>query len=100
MRRYARLRRFSREDFVRLRRVVQCAISLLLATALVAPAVAGTVRGRVEMLEKKGLVRHSKKPVKVLGEGDAPKNLTLVVDGISAGARSKIEQAGGTVEIV
>ena len=83
-----------------MRRVVQCAISLLLATALVAPAVAGTVRGRVEMLEKKGLVRHSKKPVKVLGEGDAPKNLTLVVDGISAGARSKIEQAGGTVEIV
>ena len=53
-----------------------------------------------ELLEKKGLVRHSKKPVKVLGEGDAPRNLTLVVNGISAGARSKIEQAGGTVEIV
>ncbi len=53
-----------------------------------------------EMLEKKGLIRHTKKPVKVLGEGDAPKNLTLVVSGISAGARAKIEQAGGTVEIV
>ena len=54
----------------------------------------------VETLERKGLVRHSRHPVKVLGEGDAPKNLTLKVNGASAGARSKIEQAGGTVEIV
>jgi large subunit ribosomal protein L15 len=54
----------------------------------------------VELLEKKGLVRHSKDPVKVLGNGDAPKGITLVVSGISAGARAKIEQAGGTVEIV
>ena len=53
-----------------------------------------------ELLEKKGLVRHSKDPVKVLGNGDAPKGITLVVSGISAGARAKIEQAGGTVEIV
>ncbi len=54
----------------------------------------------VEALEKKGLVRHSKDPVKLLGEGDAPKGLTLKVNGASAGARSKVEQAGGTVEIV
>ena len=53
-----------------------------------------------ELLEKKGLVRHSKEPVKVLGKGDAPKKLTIVVNGISSGARAKIEQAGGTVEIV
>jgi len=53
-----------------------------------------------ELLEKKGLVRHTKEPVKMLGQGDAPKNLTVVVNGISSGARAKIEQAGGTVEIV
>ena len=54
----------------------------------------------VELLEKMGLVRHSKEPVKMLGQGDAPKKLTIVVNGISSGARAKIEQAGGTVEIV
>jgi len=53
-----------------------------------------------ELLEKKGLVRHSKEPVKLLGEGDAPGKLNVVVNGISSGARAKIEQAGGTVEIV
>ena len=53
-----------------------------------------------ELLEKRGLVRHSKEPVKMLGQGDAPKKITVVVNGISAGARAKIEQSGGTVEIV
>ena len=53
-----------------------------------------------EILEGKGLIRHGKAPLKVLADGDCPKNLTLKVQRISASARRKVEAAGGTVEIV
>ena len=53
-----------------------------------------------ETLEGRGLVRRSKAPLKVLGEGDCPRNLTLRVQRISATARQKVEAAGGTVEII
>ncbi|MFT5442022.1 MAG: large subunit ribosomal protein L15 [Myxococcota bacterium] len=38
--------------------------------------------------------------VKVLGNGDAPSNLTLKVNRISSSAKEKIEAAGGSVEII
>ena len=47
-----------------------------------------------------GLIRGKGAPVKLLGEGEAPKGLTVKIDRISAGARSKIEAAGGSVELV
>jgi large subunit ribosomal protein L15 len=53
-----------------------------------------------ETLAARGLIRGSGAPVKVLAEGDAPKNLTLKVQRISAAARQKVEAAGGTVEII
>jgi large subunit ribosomal protein L15 len=49
-------------------------------------------------LAERGLIRGAGNPVKVLGEGDAPKGLKLVVDKISSGARAKVEAAGGSVE--
>lgn len=52
------------------------------------------------LLEAKGLIRRSKSPVKVLAEGDCPKNLTVKVQRISAAARQKVEAAGGTVELI
>jgi len=39
-----------------------------------------------------------KKPVKVLGDGELKKKLTVRVDKVSKTAQTKIEQAGGTVE--
>jgi len=54
----------------------------------------------LETLAGRGLARRRGGPIKVLGEGDAPKNLTLKVGKISAGARTKVEAAGGTVEFV
>jgi large subunit ribosomal protein L15 len=39
-------------------------------------------------------------PVKVLGQGELGKALTVRVHAASASARAKIEQAGGTVEII
>jgi large subunit ribosomal protein L15 len=53
-----------------------------------------------ETLVHHGLVRGSGAPVKLLAEGDAPRNLTVRVQRASAAARQKIEAAGGTVEIV
>lgn len=40
------------------------------------------------------------RPVKVLGKGDLEKKVTVKAHAFSAGAKKKIEDAGGTVEIV
>jgi large subunit ribosomal protein L15 len=53
-----------------------------------------------ELLARRGLIRGSGAPVKLLGEGEAPKNLTVKVNRISASAREKVESAGGTVELL
>ena len=52
-----------------------------------------------QSLAERKLVRASK-PVKVLGQGQLDHALTVRVHAVSATARSKIEAAGGTVEIV
>jgi len=51
-------------------------------------------------LASRGLIPGKAGIVKLLGNGDAPKNLTVRLHRISAGARQKIEAAGGSVEIV
>ena len=50
----------------------------------------------VDALKAKGLVG-KKAPVKILGDGELTKALTVDVDRLSASARQKIEEAGGTV---
>jgi large subunit ribosomal protein L15 len=52
----------------------------------------------VESLVQKGIVKSRTAPVKVLGDGDLTKSLTVKVDKASASAKAKIEGAGGTVE--
>jgi len=54
----------------------------------------------VDLLKSRGLIRGTGAPVKVLGDGDAPRNLTLRVHRISSGARKKVEEAGGSVELI
>lgn len=51
-----------------------------------------------EALVGRGLVARRGGDVKLLGEGDAPRNLTVKVSAASAAARRKIEEAGGKVE--
>jgi len=53
-----------------------------------------------ETLISKGMICKRGGGLKILGEGEAPKNLTVKVQRISAGARQKIEAAGGSVELV
>jgi len=53
-----------------------------------------------ESLVEKGLLKNTKTDVKLLGNGDLKKKLTVRVHGISATAREKVEQAGGTVSLL
>jgi large subunit ribosomal protein L15 len=50
-------------------------------------------------LKAKGIVPKLVEHVKILGEGAITKKLTIKAQGASATARSKIEAAGGTIEI-
>ncbi len=54
----------------------------------------------LESLVARRLVRRGSTIVKILGEGESPKNLNVKVHRVSASARQKIEAAGGTVELV
>ncbi len=54
----------------------------------------------VETLRAKRLIKGRFDRLKVLGEGELSKKLTVKAHGFSAGAKSKIEAAGGTVEVV
>ncbi len=48
--------------------------------------------------ETAGVLRGKRGPVKVLGQGDISVKLTVRAQKFSAGARQKIEAAGGTAE--
>ena len=50
-----------------------------------------------ESLVLKGLLKKVSSLVKVLGDGDLTKKLTVDVDKVSSSAKEKIEKAGGTV---
>lgn len=54
----------------------------------------------LETLVSAGLADPAKGGIKILGRGEISKKLTVKASAISAGARAKIEAAGGTVEIV
>jgi large subunit ribosomal protein L15 len=53
-----------------------------------------------EALREKGLATRKDVPVKILGEGDLGKKLTIRVHLASKSAREKIEGAGGTLELL
>jgi large subunit ribosomal protein L15 len=66
--------------------------------------------GRLEELELEGLVDQMAlaragvveldRPLKILGEGDLTRPLQVRANKVSAGARAKIEAAGGSVELI
>jgi large subunit ribosomal protein L15 len=55
-----------------------------------------------ETLAAKGVIRPSSKPelLKILGEGELDRALRVRADKVSGSARSKIEAAGGSVEVI
>src|SRR4051794_27927969 len=53
-----------------------------------------------ETLKAKGLIRSLRKDVKLLGIGELSRPLTITVHGASATARTKVEEAGGTLTLL
>src|SRR3954449_2637242 len=53
-----------------------------------------------ETLVERGGIKNTKTDVKVLGNGDLKKKLTVRVHAISATAREKVEAAGGSVSLL
>ena len=51
-----------------------------------------------ESLLARGLLRNQRSPIKILGNGEVSKSLTVAAHKFTQSAREKIEAAGGTVE--
>ncbi len=60
---------------------------------------AGSVVDAMALAEA-GLIKGGFDAIKLLGQGEISVALTVKVDRISAGAKTKIEAAGGTVELI
>jgi len=53
-----------------------------------------------ETLSAARLLRDDRKPVVIMGRGEVKSALTVKVHRVTAGARAKIEAAGGSIEII
>ena len=63
-------------------------------------ALAGAGEIAPETMSQYGLISGKNRQVKVLGEGNWTKPVTVRAHGFSAGAREKIEAAGGRAELI
>ena len=54
----------------------------------------------VETLIEAGIVKNPRDGVKILGDGELTKKLTVKANAFSAGAKEKIEAVGGTCEVI
>ena len=54
----------------------------------------------VDTLIEAGIVKNPRDGVKILGNGELTKKLTVKVNAFSEGAKSKIEALGGTCEVI
>ena len=54
----------------------------------------------VEALLNAGIIKDAADGVKILGNGELTKKLTVKVDAFSASAKEKIEAVGGTAEVI
>ena len=54
----------------------------------------------VEMLKECGVIKNPRDGVKILGNGELTKKLTVQVNAFSEGAKAKIEAAGGKAEVI
>ena len=54
----------------------------------------------VETLLETGVIKNPQDGVKILGNGELTKKLTVKVDAFSEGAKAKIEAVGGTCEVI
>ena len=69
-------------------------------TAKAAKSAAAQITVNQDLLRAVGLVRTLNKPLKILGNGELSTALFVVADAFTASARSKIEAAGGSVNVL
>lgn len=53
-----------------------------------------------ELLEELGVIRDAQHQIKLLGEGDVSKKVTVVVHQASESAKAKLTKVGGSVELI
>ncbi|MGE5308951.1 MAG: 50S ribosomal protein L15 [Deltaproteobacteria bacterium] len=53
-----------------------------------------------QVLLEKGLIKSKNRPVKILGDGDVKKALSVTAHAFSKSAEEKIKQAGGKTEVI
>ena len=54
----------------------------------------------IEMVLEKGIIKKTLDGVKILGNGDLTRKLTVKANKFTAGAKEKIEKAGGKAEVI
>ncbi len=54
----------------------------------------------IEALKEKGIVKNSRDGIKILGDGELTKKLTVQVNAFSKSAAEKIEALGGKAEVI
>ncbi len=54
----------------------------------------------IEALMEQGIIKNPKDGVKILGNGELTKKLTVQANAFSAAAKEKIEASGGTAEVI
>ena len=59
-----------------------------------------TLEINLESLRANGLLKRQIRPVKILGDGELTKALSVKAHAFSSSAKDKIEKAGGTVEVI
>jgi len=53
-----------------------------------------------ELLMEKGIIKDMKDGIKILGDGEITRSITVKAHAISAGAKEKIQKANGSVELL
>lgn len=54
----------------------------------------------IDLLKERKIIKNPRDGVKILGNGELTKKLTVQVNAFSAGAKEKIEALGGKAEVV
>jgi large subunit ribosomal protein L15 len=85
-------RRLPKRGFANINRVAYQVVNLFQLEKLEAEEITP------EVLSQSGLIGHPRRPVKILGNGELTRKITVSAHGFSRSAREKIEGAGGSVQ--
>ena len=67
---------------------------------IISEEVVDTAQETVETLIEAGIVKNPRDGVKILGNGELTKKLTVQANAFSASAKEKIEALGGKAEVI